>query len=366
VPSRMFSFPSPAAVFGTTFVNAGIAAIAIAFVTALSVSDAFAHGVTFKLRHALPADSTTKNNFLEPWARKIHDESGARINFLISADDPSNDSDARFFQMAKDRDVDVVWLDLHDAATDFPRFSVFGLPLAANTSKGSSRALWAYVDSNDLGFRELGKLRVLAAGRHDAPLFHMRSKNIMSLSDLDGTKIAIASADAAPLLVAVGASPVVTPETSMGEALSGGRVDGVLLSWSSLATLSLETLVTTHTGFPSGAPQPYTQISVLVMHRDAYRSLADDLKQIVRGNSGSDTSAWIGTVFDNSAARTRQSAQARGDAINVLPDDDLARWQDAVTTVVDDHIRDLDERGLRGKSLVGKARELISEYDSAK
>ena len=337
-----------------------------AVVTALSLGNAFAHGVTFKAHHALPADSTVLKNFLEPWTRKIHDEAGARINFLMSAEDPGEAADAGFVQMAKDRNVDFVWLDLNDAATDFPKYSVFGLPLAANTSEGSSRALWAYVDINDLGFREFGKLRVIAASRHDAPLFHMRSIGIQSLSDLNGRKIAIPNPDSAALLSAVGASPIITPESSIGEALSGGTVDGTLLSWSSLATLKLEELVKTHTGFPAGVPSPYAETSVLLMNRDAYRSLADDLKRVVGGNSGSDASAWIGAVFDDGAARARQRARERGNAINVLPAGDLARWREAVKAVVDDRIRYLDERGLNGKSLIDEARELITEYDPVK
>ena len=87
---------------------------------------------------------------------------------------------------------------------------------------------------------------------------------------------------------------------------------------------------------------------------------------MVRGNSGSGASAWIGTVFDDGAARARQRARERGDAINILPADDLAKWRDAVKAVVDDRIRNLDERGLKGKSLIDEARELITEYDTVK
>ena len=190
--------------------------------------------------------------------------------------------------------------------------------------------------------------------------------NIESLSDLNGSKIAIPNPDSAALLAAVGASPIITPESSIGEALSGGKLDGALLSWSSLATLKLEELVKTHTGFPAGAPSPYAKTSVLLMNRDAYRSLADDLKRVVGDNSGSDASAWIGAVFDDGAAMARQRARERGDTINILPTDDLASWRDAVKAVVDDRIRNLDERGLKGKSLIDKARELIREYDPVK
>ena len=165
-------------------VNALATTIA-ASVTALSAGSAFAHGVTFKTHYALPADSAVRQSFLEPWARKIHDESGARINLLISSDDPATGAYVRLFQMAKDREADIVWLTMDDTAIQFPRFSVFGLPFAVNSSEGSSRALWAYVDFNDLGFREFGKLRVLAASRQ-LPALVIGTRSLWSAKPIIG------------------------------------------------------------------------------------------------------------------------------------------------------------------------------------
>ena len=80
-----------------------LAARVLAFITMSSASTAFAHGVTFKMHHDQPVDSAFQQDYLGQWARKIHDESGARINLLISAGDSENGGSAILFQMAKER-----------------------------------------------------------------------------------------------------------------------------------------------------------------------------------------------------------------------------------------------------------------------
>jgi TRAP-type C4-dicarboxylate transport system substrate-binding protein len=265
-----------------------------------------------------------------------------------------------------DRSADIVWLDLPEGAASFPRFSVFGLSLAGTTSEGSSRALWSWTDSNDLGFREFKEMRVLAASRHDAPVFHMRDKQVSSLDDLKGAKIAIPTSGAETFVSGLGASPVVMPGPAMREALADSTVDGVLLSWASLSALKLEEMVKVHAGAPPGAPWAYAELSVLLMNPDAYRSMADDLKQVIRANSGSDTSAWIGNSFDESAAASRARAAARGDLVIDLPDTDRETWRQAAGAALDERIQELDSGRLKGKKMISRARALIDEYDKPK
>jgi len=337
-----------------------------AFVFSLALAgNALAHGVTFKLQHIQASGSALNQYFITPWVQEIHDKSGGRINVLTT---PANDASAStdLFQVAQDRVADIVWLDLPAWSGEFPRYSVFACALPGTTSEASSKALWSWSDTNDLGFREFKELRILAASRHDAPLFHMREKQLASLSDLQGMKIGIPNPDGADFLAALGASPVVTSGPEMRKALADAEIEGVLLSWSSLTTLGLADLVKVHVSAPAGAPWAYAEVSALLMNPDAYRSLADDLKQVVRASSGSDISAWVGKVFDENAAKAQQDAAARGDSIGNLPESDLATWNEAADAAISKRVTALDDHGLRGEKIITKARAVITEYDSVK
>lgn len=346
------------------FTACGLPACAAVLLMTLA-GNVFAHGVTLKLQSTQPSDSALNQLFISPWAQQIHDASGGRINLLATQTDQRG-GDVDLFQLAQDRAADVVWLDQANAPDMFPRFSIFGSALPGSASEGSSQALWYWCEVNDLAFREFKELRILATSRHDAPLFHMREQSLASLSDLNGLKIAVPNSDGRDFLAALGASPVVMPAAEIGKALGDASVDGVLLSWSSLAARGLGDRVKVHVTAPPGAPWAYAEVSALLMNPDAYRSLADDLKTVVRSNSGIDVSAWIGRVLDEAAAKARQSAADRGDTIGSFPDSDLAAWNQAADAAISKRVKALDERGLKGDRIVTKARAIINEYDAAR
>lgn len=328
-------------------------------------ANAYPHGVTFKYQDSEPANSAFSTRFLQPWANKLHEDSRGRINLLIAPQDAAS-ANTDLFGAVMERNADIVWLNLQSPAATHPRFMVFETALEGATSEGSSQALWSWTDMNDLAFREFKEMRILAAVRHDAPLFHMRENVLSSLSDLKGAKIAIPTSGAETFLRKLGASPLVVPEADIPEALAQNRADGVLLSWSSFVTLDLGTLLKTHSEAPPGAPWPYAELSVLLMNPEAYRGLADDLKQTISANSGNDVSALIGKTMDEAARAARLQASERGDSINMLPESDLGKWREAATAAVHERITSLDAMGLKGEKIISKARALIVEYDSAR
>ena len=102
------------------------------------------------------------------------------------------------------------------------------------------------------------------------------------------------------------------------------------------------------------------------MNPATYKSLPDDLRKVISANSGADTSAWLGSVFDAAAASARKLAVDRGDAIDELPAAALASWREPAQAMVEDWIKDLDGRGLKGRALVESARASLAEYDPPK
>ena len=322
--------------------------------------DVHAHGVTLNLQHTLPATSAVSTKFIEPWATKVHDDSGRRITLHI---EPVAADGADLFLSVQNRKADVVWMDLVNPAETFPRLGVFGAALPGNSCEGSSRAVWTLVEMNDLGFREFKDMRVVAASRRGAPLFHLRDRKPASLADLKGVKVAVPNADGEAFLKALGMTAVTMSYPDMSRALANADIDGVMLSWNSLDAYGLDKLVKTHVNAPDGAVWAFAELSVLLMNPDAYRSLIDDLKQVVRGNSGMEASAWLGKVFDEGAAQARERAAARGDSIATLPAGDAGPWEQAAKAAIDQRVKALDARELKGARMVDGARKLIEEND---
>ncbi len=92
-------------------------------------------------------------------------------------------------------------------------------------------------------------------------------------------------------------------------------------------------------------------VFIFAMNADAYKSLPDELKKVIAVNTGADTSSRLGQILEDSQAS----------AIGPVGGDS-ARHQ-SVQNIVENRIKELDQRGLNGKELVESARALPAEYD---
>jgi len=332
----------------------------------LWAASALAHGVTLKVHHFLPADSPFHTQFLVPWTQKLEKESGGRLRFQFFPAMQAGGTPAQLYDQARDGVADIVWTAAAYTPERFPAFQVFELPFLARTSQGSSRALWEYVQANDLSRKEFGDVRLLAVHQHNASQFHMVNKPIASLADLSGVKLRTPTRAASAFLATAGAVAMEMPITQVPDALSKGALDGVVTSWVAVPTLKLDALVKYHSTIDDASPWLFSITFVLAMHPATYRGLPDDLKQVIRANSGADPSAWIGKVYDDSTANVRKLAAERGAAINVLPAEELARWHAPAQGVVDAWLAELDKRGFSGKELLESARGSLAQFDSGK
>ena len=344
----------------------GLVCTAVCLVVPLWVGTAMGHGVTLKVHHGLPADSAFHTQFLVPWTQKVETESAGHLRFRLFPALEMGGAAPDLYDQVKEGVADIVWTGVGSTPERFRAVEVFELPLPANTAQGSSRALWEYVRLNDLSRTEFDGVRLLAVGRHDAPQLHMISKRVRTAADLAGLKIATPARSADSLLSALGAAPVATPPAEIAAALSGGKVDGVLLPWDAVAALHLGERLRYHTQLDAKAPWLYSGVFVLAMNPATYKSLPDDLRKVISANSGADTSAWLGRVFDAAAAGARKAAADRGDPIDELPAAELTRWREPAQALVEDWIKDLDGRGLSGKELVDSARTCLAQYDPPK
>ena len=167
------------------------------------------------------------------------------------------------------------------------------------------------------------------------------------------------------MLAAMGAVSVEMPMSKMAEAVSGGAVDGALLSWTDAQVAGVDRAARSHTEFGPGNGGLASSLHVLVMSAGSFGALPDDLKAVVNANSGAETAAWLGRVMDDAATQARKAAVARGDAIRVLTREERDRWIVAARTVANARIDALEQADVRMKGLVERLREQLREFDAA-
>jgi TRAP-type C4-dicarboxylate transport system substrate-binding protein len=237
------------------------------------IGAAHAHGVTLKIHHAQPEDSAFHSRFLLPWKEKLEKESNGYLRIQVFPTLATSDKPA-LYEQVKDRNADIVWASIAEGTRRFPGFEVFNLPLPTHSAKGSSRALWEYVQANNLARREFSGVRLLAVQLAPKPLARRDSSSASTQSDL----------------------------------------------------------------------------FVLVMNAETYRSLSEEIKRVITANSGADTSALLGKLFDDSQT--------------VLPEQKTETSATAVAqTAIEQRIQELNQRGLEGKELLESARALLAQFD---
>jgi TRAP-type C4-dicarboxylate transport system substrate-binding protein len=139
-------------------------AIVISCIAAsLFACNAFAHGVTLKVQHFLPANSLLHTQVLQPWQQKMETESNGYLRMQLYPAMQMGGAAAQLYDQVKERTVDIVLMAASLNSGRFPSLEVFNLPLGRQTAQGSSRALWEYIEANNLARLELKGMRLLAA-----------------------------------------------------------------------------------------------------------------------------------------------------------------------------------------------------------
>lgn len=329
----------------------------------LPAYDALAHGVSLDLHHPLPAESPLQSEFLLPWIQKVEAEAGGRVRFHPHAQSMLGGSAESLYDQARDGNTDVVWGPVQVSAEHLPALTVFRFPLLVRSATGASRAVSEYARVNDLPDRDFDGTRVLAVHVGDPGQLHWAKAP--AGADVAGKRVGVSSPADAALLTAMGAIAVSLKPPGMAEALKGGTVDGVVLPWSQLAPVGIDTLVRAHTDFGAGQGGFGATVYVFAMSSGSFRGLGDDLKAVFGANSGTDTAGSLGRLYDTMAARARKAAVDRGDAVHSVTAEERAKWQQAARGVINDQAKALEQRGVKARMLLESAREQLSDFDKA-
>lgn len=333
-------------------------ALAAASTGLMMASGAFAKEVTLRLHQMLPPQATIPAKGLEPWAKKVMEESNGRIKVELYPSMQLGGKPPSLYDQVKDGVVDLTWTVIGYTPGRFPTTEAFELPFMVTNGEATSKAFHEYCEKHCKA--EFEGVKVIAWHTHGPGLIH--SKNpVTKLEDMQGVKLRGATRVINQMLEKLGATPVGMPVPGVPEALSKGVIDGATIPWEVTVPLKISELVNNHTGF-SGTNGLYTATFVFAMNQASYDRLPDDLKAVIDANSGVETAGLMGRAMDEGDETGLAIAQKAGNSIVMLDEAETARWVETATPLIAAWEAEMNAKGADGKALVEEARALIEKY----
>ena len=322
-------------------------------------SIARAQEVTLRLHQFLPPPAPVPAMILKPWGEQLEAATDGRIKIEHFDAMSLGGRPPELMDQARDGVVDLSMTVVGYTPGRFPRTEVFELPFMMTNPVATAKAYWEMVET-DFQNNEYADLKVLGAWVHGPGVIH--SKNgVNALEDMQGLTVRGPTRIINDLLSELGAEPVGLPLPGIPEALSKGVVEGTVIPWEVTTAIRLSELVSNHTEF-SGNEALYTAAIVLVMNKDRYNALPDDLRAILDAEAGEKLSAFATQVMWDMDAPARQIAVDAGNTITTLDEAEVARWKAASEPVVARWIAEMNDKGIDGAALIEQAKSLIAKH----
>lgn len=312
--------------------------------------------VTLKVHHFLPAQSNAHKFWLEPWARKVEQDSGGRIKVEIYPSMQLGGRPPQLYDQARDGVVDVIWTLAGYTPGRFAKLEAFELPFVAHAKAAvTSPAVQEFFETRAQD--ELKDVKVLGVFAHGSGHLFTKDKAVRTPADVRGMKIRVPNRPINLTLQTLGASPQGIPAPGVPEALSKGVVDGVMFPYEVVPSLKVDEL-TNRVGEFQGDRALYTAVFLFVMNKARYDGLAPDLKQVIDGNSGLKLAKELGPKWDEWDRVGKELVLRRNTPITRIEGADLEAWKKATEPALDQWIKEHD----KGAGIVQSARDLVAKY----
>lgn len=315
--------------------------------------------ITLKISHYLPPAHGFQADFLGPWAKELEERTGGKVKAEIFGAGSAYGEAARQSDQVKAGVVDIALGLAGIPRGRFPATSIIELPFMVDRAGPGSQALWQLYKEGALG-KEYDDFKVLALFVHHGGLFHTVNRPVRSLDDLKGLRLRTPSPAVSAMLEALGASPVGMPPAQIYESLERGVLDGVVTTWDLVSAIKLNETLKYHTDARSYAAAFY-----VVMNKQTYDALPEDVRKVIDEMSGDALVAKFGPWWDKWEARGKEDAIRRKQEIIEVDDATRTAWAKQLQPMTDAYLETLAGEGVADpKALYQRAKDLVAKYSA--
>jgi len=316
---------------------------------------------TFTIHHFLSPKATTQTQMIEPWVKRIEEESEGRIKFEIFPAMSMGGKPPELYRQVRDGSADIVWTVIGYTPGVFPRTEVFELPSVHVGSATQTNLAIQY--SMDLIKDDFSDIHPLLVHVHAGNALHLvQPLDLYSgATTFEGMKLRTPSRTGAWLIEAMGAEPVGMPVPALPQALAKGAVDGAFIPFEIVPPLKVHEL-TSMSVEGRNKERFGTSVFLYAMNQDSYNSLPDDLKKIVDDASGREFAIAMGKVWDDAENPGKSLQYGTGSEIIRLDDEKTASIAEMGEKIVQRWIDEVESKDIKGKTIVRWARAAMDKY----
>ena len=312
---------------------------------------------TILLHHFNSPSSPTHTKLLLPWAKSLEEKSGGKIKVEIFPSMSMGGKPSELYRQVVDGSADVIWTLAGYTPGVFTRTEVFELPTVhLNSSVATNLAIKDNFKDIEEDFKNVKPLLVHV---HAGNAIHTVDNKVDKVSDLKGLKLRTPSRTGAWFISEIGAEPVSMPLPDLPQALSQKAIDGGLIPFEVFPPFKLHQL----TNYSIQGPNSQrfgTSVLLLLMNKKKYDNLSKELQEIIDESMNIDMVKQAGEIWMDieTPGITLQKDKKEGGIIE-LDAQSIKDFNAAGEAVVSKWIKEVEAKGIDGKSLVEKARKSI-------
>lgn len=309
---------------------------------------------TFMDKHAAVAGG------LIPWMEEIKERTGGRV--IIEYFNPNTIcAEGDIYDAVRSGVLDIGGTNVTRNKGKFPLASLFDQPFVFSTATSASVASWRLAQEFPALAKEFDETHLLTLWGGAASQLSTSGRDVKTLDDLKGLKIATFSAAYMDLAQALGASAISVSPTDVYLALQRGQADAVIAPFAYMRSTKIF----------EGAKKSFvadmnTSGFYLSMNKDTWNALPDDIKQIFNETTGEALARRIGAATDQSNADDLEFIKQQGQQVTAIEAAEVDRWRAKAEPLLDAWVKGCEGHGHNfARTMLERARALDAELTAA-
>lgn len=251
-----------------------------------------------------PATSN-KTIFFQQWADEIEEASEGRIKITIYSGG-SLAAGTAALDALRTQVCDIAWIYPQYFSGQFPLSEAISQPVGISSVPQGVDVMYDLYEKYPELQEEVSEFVPLMI--HTNPINKICTNNpINSVQDLKGLTFRASAGTPSDLLLAWGATPIQMAPGDIYQAVQKGTVDGYVFDWSGMVSFGLQEVTHYLSTYPVYCGPYY-----LMMNRDSFEALPEDLQNLILDHSGRETSKELAWVYEYDENRGFEACVAAG------------------------------------------------------